>query len=396
MPANDRGVRRGARRDPGRGFLFVRLSNFYLWYFAFVGAYGPFFALYLKNRGFDPFQIAMLMAVGPVARIFVPNLWAWLADRYRARGKIQRGLALCTPFIFLGVLIRPGFVGMLALMIIWSFLWAGILPLAEAGTMSVLRARMGLYGRIRLWGSVGFIVVVVAGGYLFDVLGIDTLEVVILVLLVLTAASVFALPRDRTDPVRSASGSLRSALLKPGVVGLIAGFFLMQVAHAPYNTFYSIYLVDAGYSTTTVGWLWALGVIAEIALFLWLPRMMRRWRLGQILVACFCFAIARFLMIGWGLDSLAVLAVAQLMHAMTFGAFHAAGVAATHQVFRGDLQARGQALYSSLGYGAGGAIGTIAAGYAWQSLGGAWTFTLSAGAAMVALLIVGKSLPTLK
>jgi MFS transporter, PPP family, 3-phenylpropionic acid transporter len=396
MPASDRGERRRVRRDTGRGFLFFRLSNFYLWYFAFVGAYGPFFALYLKYRGFEPFEIAMLMAVGPVARIFVPNLWAWLADRYHARATIQRGLALSTPFVFVGVLFRPGFAGLLVLMIIWSVLWSGLLPLAEAGTMSVLRARMGIYGRIRLWGSVGFIVVVVAGGYLFDLVGIDTLEVVILVLLTLTAASVFALPRGRPEPVGSTSGSLGSVFLKPGVAGLIAGFFLMQVAHAPYNTFYSIYLVDAGYSTTTVGWLWALGVIAEIVLFLWLPQVMRRWRLGQILVACFCFAIARFLMIGWGVNSLAVLAVAQLMHAMTFGAFHAAGVAATHRVFRGDLQSRGQALYSSLGYGAGGAIGTIAAGYAWQGLGGAMTFSLSAVAAMIALLIVGRGLPKLQ
>jgi len=396
MPAKDRGPKRRARHSRSRGFLYVRLSNFYLWYFAFVGAYGPFFALYLKNRGFEPFEIAMLMAVGPVARIFVPNLWAWLADRFHARGRIQRGLAICAPFVVAGLLLRPGFTGLLALLIIWSLLWSGVLPLVEAGTMSVLRARMGIYGRIRLWGSIGFIVVVVAGGYLFDAYGVDSFEVVILVLLTLTAVSVFTLPRDRTISQQTASLSLGSAFWKPGVAGLIAGFFLMQVAHAPYNTFYSIYLVEAGYSTTTVGWLWALGVIAEIVLFLWLPRVMRRWRLGQILLACFLFAIARFLMIGWGVGSLTILAIAQLMHAMTFGAFHAAGVAATHKVFRGGLQSRGQALYSSLGYGAGGAIGTIAAGYAWQSLGGAMTFTLSALAAMLALLIVGKGMPKLQ
>lgn len=262
--------------------------------------------------------------------------------------------------------------------------------------MSVLRARMGIYGRIRLWGSIGFVVVVVAGGYLFDAYGVDSFEVVILVLLTLTALSVFALPRDRASPVAAAPHSLGSILWKPEVAGLIAGFFLMQVAHAPYNTFYSIYLVDAGYSTTAVGWLWALGVIAEIILFLWLPRVMRRWYLGQILLACFCFAIVRFLMIAWGVGSLPILVIAQLMHAMTFGAFHAAGVAATHKVFRDGLQSRGQALYSSIGYGAGGAIGTIAAGYAWESLGGAMTFTLSALVAMIALLIVGKGLPGLR
>jgi PPP family 3-phenylpropionic acid transporter len=120
---------------------------------------------------------------------------------------------------------------------------------------------------------------------------------------------------------------------------------------------------------------------------------MRRWRLEQILVACFCFAIVRFLMVAWGVNSLAVLLVAQLMHAMTFGAFHAAGVAATHRVFQGELQSRGQALYSSLGYGAGGAIGTLAAGYAWENFGGAVTFSLSALAALIGLLVVRKSLP---
>lgn len=339
----------------------------------------------------------MLMAVGPVARIFIPNLWGWLADRYRARSRIQRGLALCSPFIFAGVLLRPDFGGLLAVLIVWSVFGAGLLPLVEAGTMSVLRARMGIYGRVRLWGSIGFIVVVTAGGYFFDTYGIDSLAVVILVLLSMTAISVLALPSDRTTtPARAALRSLGTVLSQPGVVALVAGFFLMQVAHAPYNTFYSIYLVEAGYSTTSVGWLWALGVIAEIVLFLWLPRLMRRWRLEQILLACFCFAIARFLMIAWGIGSLPVLIVAQLMHAMTFGAFHAAGVAAMHQVFRGGLQARGQALYSSLGYGAGGAIGTIAAGFAWESVGGAVTFSLSAAVATLALLTFRRGLPNLR
>ena len=376
-----------------RGALLFRLSSFYFWYFAFVGAYGPYFALYLQDRGFEPFRIAVLMAVGPVARIFVPNFWGWLADRRRARDRIQRFLAFITPFIALALFLHPGFAGMLLLLIVWSLFFSGLLPLVEASTMTVLRARMGVYGRIRLWGSVGFIVVVVAGGYLFDAYGVSLLEVVIVGLLVLTAITVFALPHDRSRGSKPQSGSILAALRQPGVAGLIAGFFLMQVAHAPYNTFYSIFLDESGYSKMSIGWLWALGVIAEIVLFVWLPQLMKRWRLEQILLACFCFAIVRFLLIAWGVGSLPVLVIAQLMHAMTFGAFHAAGVAATHRVFRDDLRSRGQALYSSLGYGAGGAIGTLAAGYAWESLGGAMTFSLSALSALIALLLVRKSLP---
>ena len=377
-----------------RASVFFRLSNFYLWYFAFVGAYGPFFALYLQDRGFDPLHIAILMAVGPVSRIFVPNVWGWLADRYRARRRIQRALAFIGPFIAAGLLLRPGFSGMLCLLIVWSLFWSGLLPLVEASTMTLLRARAGVYGRIRLWGSIGFIVVVVSGGYLFDAFGVGLLEWMILLLLALTAVTVFALPRERTRSAAPTSKvSLRSVLANRSVIGMIAGFFLMQFAHAPYNTFYSIYLVDTGYSKTAVGWLWALGVVAEIVLFFWLPQLMRRWRIEQILVACFGFAIVRFLMIAWGVESLVVLLIAQLMHAMTFGAFHATGVTATHRVFRGDLQSRGQALYSSIGYGVGGAIGTLTAGYTWETLGGAVTFSLSAVAALIGLLAVRKTLP---
>ena len=376
------------------GSLYFRLSGFYFWYFAFVGAYGPFFALYLQDRGFDPVRIAVLMAIGPVARIFVPNLWGWMADRYQARDRIQRLLAFVTPFVAAGLLLRPGFAGLLGLLAVWSLFWSGLLPLVEAGTMTLLRARMGAYGRIRLWGSIGFILVVVGGGYLFDAVGVGVLERVMLVLLGLTALMVFVLPHERARRAeREEAGSIRAVFARPGVAGMIAGFFLMQFAHGPYNTFYSIYLVEGGYSKTAIGWLWALGVIAEIVLFMWLPQLMRRWRLEQILIACFAFAVLRFLMIAWGLDSIAILVLAQLMHAMTFGAFHAAGVAATHHVFQGPLRARGQALYSSLGYGAGGAIGTIAAGYSWEQFGGAITFSLSAVAALLALATVRKSLP---
>jgi MFS transporter, PPP family, 3-phenylpropionic acid transporter len=175
------------------------------------------------------------------------------------------------------------------------------------------------------------------------------------------------------------------------VLAMLAGFFLMQVAHGPYNTFYSIYLVESGYSKTLVGGLWAFGVVAEIVLFMYLPRLLARWSLRFILSASVAVAALRFLMIAWGADSLAVLTVAQLMHAVTFGAFHAAGIAAVHRTFRGRNQARGQALYTSLGYGVGSSLGTLASGYAWEQLGGAWTFSLASLAAIAALYAFSRA-----
>jgi PPP family 3-phenylpropionic acid transporter len=210
----------------------------------------------------------------------------------------------------------------------------------------------------------------------------------VLTLLVLMAASTFALPRDREAAHHGEHAPILRVVAQPAVIALLAGFFLMQAAHGPYNGFYSIYLVDAGYSKKAVGWLWALGVMAEIGLFMWLPRLMRAHSLDRILLFSFGCAFVRFLLIAWGVGSIPVMVVAQLMHAITFGAYHAAGVALMHQIFRGRNQARGQALYTSLGYGLGGTLGTLGAGYAWEGWGPQWTFTLAAVAALLAFLVV--------
>lgn len=376
-----------------RPSLYFQLSSFYFWYFAFIGAFAPYFALYLQSRGYTPLQIAALMAINPVSRIYGPNLWGWLADHYRARSGILRLCAVASALILAAIFLHPGFWGMFAVLALLNLFWSGILPLAEASTMGLLGKRLGTYGRIRLWGSVGFVAVVVVAGYVLERLGIRTLEPMVLLLLAVTAAATFAMPRERTMSPHAKRVSVRGALAQPAVLALLAGFFLMQVAHGPYNTFYSIYLVEHGHSETLVGWLWAVGVLAEIVLFLQLPLIMRRWSVEQILLTSLACAALRFVLIAWGVGSLGLLALAQLLHAVTFGAFHAAGVAAIHRLFRGPSQARGQALYTSLGYGAGGTLGALAAGALWEQVGGAWTFTLAALTAAVAWLLLRRAPP---
>ena len=372
----------------GRGSFYFRFSNFYFWYFAFIGAFAPYFSLYLKSLGFSAAQIGVLLAVNPVARIFGPNIWGWLSDHYGARGKLIRLTAAGTAVAFVPVFFNRGIGWMFTALLLLNIFWCAVLPLAESATLNLLGPRVGDYGRIRVWGSVGFVVVVVAGGYLLDNFGIGALAPLVLTLLLLMATSTFPLPRDREPSHHSEHAPILRVVAQPAVIALFAGFFLMQVANGPYNAFYSIHLVEAGYSKKAVGWLWALGVMAEIGLFMWLPRLMRAYSLNQILLFSFGCAFLRFLLIAWGVGSIAVMMVAQLMHAITFGAYHAAGVAAMHQIFRGRNQARGQALYTSLGYGLGGTLGTLGAGYAWEGWGPQWTFTFAAVAALLAFLVV--------
>jgi PPP family 3-phenylpropionic acid transporter len=144
--------------------------------------------------------------------------------------------------------------------------------------------------------------------------------------------------------------------------------------------------VDHGYSKALTGWLWALGVICEIAIFVWMPRLYRAFSLRAILIASLALAIVRFLAIGWAPGSLPVLFLAQILHAATFGSFHAAAIGVIHRLFRGRHQARGQAIYGSLAYGLGGSLGGLASGYSWERLGPALTFSLAAACALAGLL----------
>jgi len=179
---------------------------------------------------------------------------------------------------------------------------------------------------------------------------------------------------------------------QPAVIAIIVASALMAAAHGPYYTFYTIHLVDHGYSKSLAGWLWALGVICEIGVFVWMSHLYRAYTLRQILIASTLLATLRFVVIGWGADSVVLLLAAQTLHAASFGSFHAAAIGVVHKLFRGRHQARGQAIYGSLAYGFGGTIGGLASGYAWAGLGAGPTFALAAACALAAAGVLWRGL----
>jgi PPP family 3-phenylpropionic acid transporter len=133
-------------------------------------------------------------------------------------------------------------------------------------------------------------------------------------------------------------------------------------------------------------------VIAEILVFMVMPRLMRAWSLRAILAGGFALAVLRFLLIGWFPDVLALLLLAQVLHGATFGAYHAAAVAALNRWFPARQQARVQALYGSISFGAGGMVGGLVAGQAWESIGPALTYSLGSLFALVGLVAVWRGM----
>ncbi len=370
---------------------YWRLAAWYFFYFAFIGAFAPYFTLYLQSLGLAAPAIGTLMSLMLAMRLLAPNLWGWLADRLGRKVVVVRASALLSIAGFVLFFFASGFWALFAAMALMSFFWSAALPLVEALTLRHLEGRAEQYGRIRLWGSVGFIVAVLGTGAWLDRASLDSLLWVNLGLLVgiLFCAGLLSDAHPGAG-VDSPHPDLWSGLMRPGVLALLAACFFMSAAHSPFYVFYSIHLVEHGYDKTSLGALWSLGVVAEVGVFLLMPRMMRAWSLRTILLTTFILAAIRFLMIGWGANVLGMLLLAQVLHGATFGAYHAAAVAVLNQWFPARQQARVQALYGSISYGAGGMLGNIASGAVWEWLGAGPTFTLGSIFAAISLLLAWR------
>lgn len=369
---------------------YWRLSSFYFFYFAALGALVPYWGLYLKSKGFNAVAIGSLMALLMATKIVAPNVWGWLGDHIGHRMRIVRMASLVAALVFGLMFWAEGFWEIALVMMVFSFFWNASLPQLEVVTFSYLADQVKRYSLLRLWGSVGFIITVMLLGMLLDYKG----EEVILWVVLSMYLGIFLVSLSIRDPAPvphpTDQGSILQVLKQPAILAFFVVVFLMQAGHGPYYAFYSIYLEAHGYSKSTTGLLWGLGVLAEVLLFLFMQHMLKRWKAGSILVVSMLLAVLRWLLIGYFPDTLWVLSIAQLLHAATFGSFHAAAIHLVHHYFQGRHKGRGQALYASLSFGAGGAVGSLSSGVMWQHWGASMTYTMAAAAAFLGALVARR------
>ncbi|WP_263146200.1 MFS transporter [Pseudomonas alcaligenes] len=361
---------------------YWRLSSFYFFYFALLGATAPFLALYFHHLGFASARIGELVAIPMLMRCVAPNLWGWLGDRSGRRLTIVRMGALCTLASFALIFFSHSYAWLALVMALHAFFWHAVLPQFEVITLAHLREQVARYTQIRLWGSIGFILTVAGLGLLFQWCSLDFYPWALLAIMAgIVLASGWvpnATPAIRGGPE---GGGFLSQLRRPGVLAFYASVGLMQLSHGPYYTFFTLHLETLGYARGLIGQLWALGVVGEVLLFMVMAPILGRFSLRQVLIASFLLAALRWLLLGSFADHLGVLLIAQLLHAATFGSFHGAAIQFVQRSFGASQQGQGQALYAALA-GIGGALGALYSGYAWSGLGAAWTFGLASLAAL--------------
>ncbi|WP_245750008.1 MFS transporter [Marinobacter zhejiangensis] len=367
------------------------MSNLYFWFFALLGALLPYWSLYLQGRGFSYLEIATLMATIQITKVVAPSLWGWLGDRSGQRVRLVRLGAVVGAISFAGVFIEPEFFGLMLVMLVFTFFWNAILPLYEVITLRGLGSDKARYGRVRLWGSVGFIAAVAVVGTLLDFIPVASLPWLVMPVFLGIVVSSFMIPSEQGQ-VRERSGgeSLRGILANPAVIGFFLMNFLLQVSHGAYYTFFSIHLEQYGYSSVSIGLLWSLGVLAEVVLFVAMHGLFARYSYRQIALAALALTLVRWVLIAEATQWLVVLLFAQLLHAASYGALHALSVQYIHGYFGKGHHGQGQALYSGLTFGAGGALGAWMSGFLVEGFNTDVAFWGSAMATLVALWVTWR------
>lgn len=366
-----------------------RLSIFYFSYFATLGILVPYWSLYLQSLGYSAKEIGELLAILVGTKLVAPYIWGWIADHTGYRVRIVQIGALLAALSFLLVYKVEGYWAMAAVMMSYSFFWNAILPQFEVVTLNHLNERRGYYGLVRSWGSIGFIMAVMLTGPLVDQYGVDIVLPLLAMVFFMLWISSLAMPSDnRPDDIHQKSiDKVLQVARQPPVLALFTICFLMQFSHGAYYVFFSIYLEDNGYSKTMIGQYWALAVLAEVIMFLFMSRLIKRFGLKKLLVASLMIAVIRWIIVAYFINSAIILMFSQSMHAATFGLYHAIAIYYIYHYFTGKLQGRGQALYSSLSFGAGGAAGSLVSGYSWEFLGSEITYIIASISVLIGAIV---------
>lgn len=365
-----------------------RLASFYFAYYAALGAFTPYWSLFLKARGQDVAAIGLLMSLFYATRVIAPSSWSWLAARSpRPVDWLRIGCAL-TLGSFSLFLLPLGFAGLFFAMCAFCFGYNAVMPQFEAMTLSHLAGRSAFYGRIRLWGSIGFIAVVTAFGMALDHLAMTSLPALMLPLYALLFASSFANDYRALPPHEVATrNDFRKLLARREVIAFFAIALLAQISFGPYYTFFSIYLEYHGYRPSALGLYWAIGVAAEIALFYVSARIFAHWDATHVLIAGLVSAALRWWATALFPENVTLMVLAQLTHALNFAAYFAACMQLLVRYFPGRNNGHAQGLYYGFSSGVGGVLGALLAGGLWSFDHGRLAFLVAGVAAAAAAVI---------
>jgi MFS transporter, PPP family, 3-phenylpropionic acid transporter len=336
-------------------------------YFAHIGFFNPYLPLWLKDMGLSLFAISVLTSVQAGTRLFAPYGWGWLSDRTGERVKLLRYGASVALVASLGLWFQLGMWWLLLVLLVMFTHTSSMMPMSEAA-MAHLVSQGGSfdarrYGRVRVFGSLGFLVTVFAAGVWFERFGMHDFPAWTVVTMAAVTLSVWCLPDlKEAVPAHEVRLPVWPVMRQRAVQWFFAALFFHVLSHIGIYVFFSLYLDSLGYSKTVIGALWAVSVVVEIVWFVTQSRWLASLPLTGWLAVCSAVMVLRMGLTASTGHLLWVMVVAQALHALTFAAHHTCCIALLSHHFPGRLRGRGQALFTVIGYGLPGVLGGLVGG----------------------------------
>lgn len=374
---------------------YLVLGGQYSLYFGVLGIFLPYFNLYCHHLHFSGFEIGILSAVRTLATVLFPLIWGALADRFQ----IRRPIYICCSFVSAVIwglfLLTSDFHLMLVISLAYGFFYAPLISFLEAFTMDILDTEKNKYGHIRMWGSLHFIVIVVVVGRLIDLYSVQIIIALIFAGSLLQALFSIGIPRIMPKAALTTAALPPPRLLKGRLIVFLISAFIMLFSHGMYYGFFSIHLEALGYDKSFVGIAWGLATLSEILVMIKSDTIFRRFSIETVLLVSFAAAVARWLILAFA-STPAVILGSQVLHALTYGAFHVASILYIDRLAPVEAKTFGQAVNNAITYGLGITIGFMVSGYLFDRIGAFGLFFISAWIALFGGLLFGGYLAAIK
>ena len=364
---------------------FVRLSANYFWYFGILGLVVPFLSVFLDARGFTSLEIGEILAVITATKIVAPTLWAQLADKSGKQLSIVQVGALLSLLSFSLIIWTINYWPLMFSLAMFSLFWTAILPQLEVMTLNSIRKSAKIYARVRLWGSIGFIIVAMLSGELVERYSAEAFSYIGIVILAGLFISTLMSKQPRVKKLTQTDNtSIKNKVFNGNFLLFFFAGLMLQMSFGPYYVFFALYLQNLAYSGFLIGIFIAVGVVAEVGIFIFAGLFFKSFSLKTLISVSILLTALRWYIVGHYADSDIAIALSQLIHALSFGLYHSASIAFIQQHFNANQQSRGQAIYIGGVYGVGGAVGAYVAGVLWQDgLGAMTTFDFAALTAFI-------------
>lgn len=359
-----------------------RMPAFYFIHFFGVGVTLPFLNVYYHAVGMEGLQLGLLNAAPRLANALAPPLMGALADKFRIGRELVLLASLAGAAVALGMWGVAAFAPLLVLVTLYNVLRGPVVPVAENLCLRELRETGGQYGRVRWWGSLGFIVAALGVGRLIDASTLGAMFPVLAIAGVTLAGVASRLPRERGGARPRFRANLAALLRSRPLLIFLVTTILVAVSAGPFGVYFSIHLKRLGFSAEVIGLAWTVGVVSEIFFLFSAERIRRRFGLKAMLAAGMFASALRWEMVTWT-EVGALLVAIQALHGITFGVFHAAAVHYIDRLSGPATKNTAQSLYNASTFGIGSTAGALLAGWLLPS----WGFfaLLHAGAALALL-----------